>query len=306
MATTQAKDELANKPAVETAPQLKNISESVILRIKELSNGQGLVIPKDYSPENAIRSAWLMLQDQKDKDNKPVLESCTRESIANALMKMVVEGLSVLKHQGSFIPYGGKLSWNREYAGNIALAKRYGNLKDIKANAIFEGDDFAFEIDTNTGRRKIIKHTQTLDSVGNLKLRGAYAILEYNDGSKDIEIMNIAQIQKAWEQSPMKGNSPAHKNFPDQMACKTVINRACKIIINSSSDANIISGSDELNNEIEENVAHKSNVAEETKTTITQNANVETVSFEEVKDANNETNPGEQTNGAPADLFETK
>lgn len=35
----------------------------------------------------------------------------------------------------------------------------------------------------------------------------------------------------------MKGNSPAHKNFPDQMACKTVINRACKLLIRASDDA---------------------------------------------------------------------
>ena len=34
----------------------------------------------------------------------------------------------------------------------------------------------------------------------------------------------------------MKGGSPAHKNFDDQMVKKTVINRACKTLINSSDD----------------------------------------------------------------------
>jgi recombination protein RecT len=38
--------------------------------------------------------------------------------------------------------------------------KRYGNLKWLKCH--FEGDTFEFEVDQTTGRRKVIKHIQTL------------------------------------------------------------------------------------------------------------------------------------------------
>ena len=47
----------------------------------------------------------------------------------------------------------------------------------------------------------------------------------------------MQQIKDSWNQGAMKGNSPAHKLFPDQMAEKTVINRACKLIIRTSDDA---------------------------------------------------------------------
>ena len=57
------------------------------------------------------------------------------------------------------------------------------------------------------------------------------------DGTSFAEIMSIGQIQKAWDRGVMKGGSPAHKNFDDQMVQKkTVINRACKTLINSSDD----------------------------------------------------------------------
>ena len=49
--------------------------------------------------------------------------------------------------------------------------------------------------------------------------------------------MSINQIQTSWNQGGSKGNSPAHKNFADQMAIKTVLNRACKLLISSSDDA---------------------------------------------------------------------
>ena len=54
--------------------------------------------------------------------------------------------------------------------------------------------------------------------------------------------MSISQIKSAWGQGATKGSSPAHKNFTDEMAKKTVIGRACKMIINSSDDAYLFEG----------------------------------------------------------------
>lgn len=215
----------------------KDISAVVLSKIEDFQKTGELRIPKGYSPENALKSAYLILSETKNSQNKYALEHCTKESVANALLKMVVWGLSPLKKQCDFIMYGDKLDCSIEYTGNIALAKRYGKLKDIKANAVFEGDEFAFELDPATGRRKITKHSQTLESMGSKKVKGAYAVMEFEDGSQDAEIMSIEQIKDAWNQGAMKGNSPAHKNFPDQMAMKTVINRACKMLIRGSDDS---------------------------------------------------------------------
>ena len=60
------------------------------------------------------------------------------------------------------------------------------------------------------------------------------------DGQNYIEIMNIGQIRKAWNQGAAKGASGAHINFTDEMAKKTVINRACKLFFNTSDDSDLL------------------------------------------------------------------
>jgi len=227
------------KPSTEVVKASKKQSEitNIVLKKVEAFQKSGeLRLPKNYSPENALKAAQLLLSEQKDKNNKPVLESCTRTSIASALLKTVVWGLAPHKGQVYYIPYGPKLECSISYTGNIAIAKRYGNLKSIKANCIMEGDEFDFEIDSKTGLRKIIKHTQTLESVGSESIKGAYAICELNDGTFDVEIMSFSQIEKSWQQGATNGASPAHKKFPDQMSLKTVLNRACKLLIRTSDD----------------------------------------------------------------------
>lgn len=252
----------------------KDISTQVLAKIDAFQKSGELTLPKDYNHENALKSAYIILSDPKNN----ILEKCDKSSVAEALLKMVVYGVSPIKKQCYFIPYGNKLECSISYAGNIVTAKRYGNLKRIKGNAIFDGDTFEFEVDKDSGRRKIIKHEQNLDSVGNLKLKGAYAVYELNDGTVDVEVMNIIQIQAAWGQGGANGNSPAHKKFPDQMAIKTVINRACKLLISSSDDSVLydpLEDDDKVIDVTAENVAHE----------VKTEANKEKLNFSDVEEA---------------------
>lgn len=242
-------------PNTQVATVKNDISTQVLAKIESFQSSGELRLPKDYNVENALKSAYIILSDPKNN----ILAKCDKSSIAEALLKMVVYGVSPIKKQCYFIPYGEKLECSISYAGNIAIAKRYGNLKSIKGNAIFEGDTFEFEVDNVTGRRKVNKHVQTLDSVGSNKIKGAYAVYELTDGSIDVEVMSIAQIQMSWNQGGSKGNSPAHKNFADQMAIKTVLNRACKLLISSSDDSVLYDPLDEENtiDVTSENVQHE-------------------------------------------------
>lgn len=289
--TTQVTNPTTDPNAQQIELVKKDISAQVLSKVEIFQRSGELRIPKDYSPENALKSAYLILTDPRNN----LLAQCTKESSANALLKMVVWGLSPLKKQCDFIKYGDKLECSPEYTGNIVLAKRYGGLKEIKGNAIFEGDTFEFEVDTTTGRKRILKHSQTLESIGSKKIKGAYAVYSMVDGTTDVEIMNVIQIQDAWNQGATKGASPAHKNFPDQMAIKTVINRACKLIIRGSDDSALYSGelSDDEVSPTDREIAEK--------------ANVETVYFEEVKDGTvaakvdaQPTNDGQTSNDAKA------
>ena len=218
--------------------KFENISEQVLSRIEQFQKDGSMILPKNYSVENHMKSAWLALQEVEDKEHHKALQICTKESIANSLLDMVLQGLSVSKKQGYFIVYGNKLIFQRSYFGTIALAKPV-------ANVIYDGDDFQYEIDPKTAKVSIIKHSQKLENIDNSKIKGAYALVTLADGTTQVTIMSMQQIRAAWGQGATKGNSPAHKNFAEEMAKKTVIGRACKAIINSSDDAWLYDGKED-------------------------------------------------------------
>lgn len=211
----------------------------VLAKIHELTNGGGLKLPANYSAENAVRAAWLIIQETKDMNKRPALEVCTKESVATSLLDMVIQGLNPLKKQGYFIVYGNKLVWQRSYMGTITLSKRVAGVKDVKAVPIYEGDQFKYEIDVKTGRKAVTEHVQDFLNIDPQKLKGAYAVVTLQDGTVYCEIMNMKQIQSSWNMGKGGGNTTAHKNFPDEMACKTVIGRALKVAIGSTDDADL-------------------------------------------------------------------
>lgn len=227
----------------------KDITTQVLQKVQAFEKSGELRIPKDYSPENALKGAMLVLTELKTKDGSNALQYCSKTSIAQALLKMVVEGLSVLKKQGYFISYDKELAWIRSYQGSIALAKRVAEVKEVNAVVVYQNDLFEYGIDVKTGRQEIYKHDQKLANISNDKIIASYAIVIYKDGSTDATVMSMEEIRTAWNQGAPKGNSPAHKNFTQEMAKKTVINRACKTPINSSTDVILVGGYDEENEE---------------------------------------------------------
>jgi recombination protein RecT len=225
----------------------KETIDIVTAKVKEFQNNGELLFPANYIPENALKSAWLMLQDTQDKDKNPALDVSTKDSIANALLSMVVQGLNPDKKQCYFIVYGKKLQMQRSYFGSMAVAKSVDtNIDEIYGLAVYEGDELEYEI--RRGKRYITKHTQKLENVKKDKIVATYACVLYLDGKEEYVIMTMDEIKQAWKQSKMfpideKGNIKAgstHDKFTADMCIKTVINKACKPIINSSSDKNIV------------------------------------------------------------------
>lgn len=220
----------------EIAKKPKNISEVVLATVNDMASKGELKIPANYSPENALKSAYLKLLQTKDRNGKPVLDSCTKSSISTALLDMVVQGLSPERNQCYFIPYSDQLTLSRSYMGTVAVAKRFSGVKDVYAQVVYRDDEFEFEVDPQTGIRHIIKHKQTLDSIDSGDIKAVYATVIREDEENYQEIMTWSEILKAWNQGATKGKSPAHSNFKQEMAKKSVINRACKMFINSSLD----------------------------------------------------------------------
>lgn len=248
--------------------QEKNITDNVLNRINKMQSEGSLQIPENYSPENALKSAYLKLLETKDKDNKPVLQTCTQESIANSLLEMVVQGLNPMKNQGYFIPYGNKLTFTRSYLGTIAITKRLPGVKDVKGYAVYKDDEFETEFNLISGSLEIKKYTPNVKNRNPKDLIGAFALIIGEEDILHMEYMDMDQIRAAWNMGAMKGNSGAHKQFPDQMAIRTVINRACKMYANTSDDSDIFA-----------NLLNKTSI--EVETEIEESANKEVLDFED-------------------------
>ena len=240
-----------------TAPDKKNVpvaEKSVVDIVSEkvsefLRSGQ-LDLPKNYSVDNALKSAYLILNTVEDKDHKKVMEDgkltgvCTKASIANAILDMVVQGLNPGKKQCYFIVYGKTISCQRSYFGSMAVAEMVNPaIKDWGFNVVYEGDIFKYGI--HNGKASVIEHAQELENIDKAKIIAAYAMALDKDGNPiKTEIMTIDEIHKAWSMSKMKPidekgevkPDSTHGKFARDMALKTVINKTAKFIINASSD----------------------------------------------------------------------
>ena len=246
-------DTKAATPApVKQETQLQLIKRTVVDVVAEkvhkfIQNGE-LNLPANYSVNNALKSAWLLLQQITDKDGRKALEVCTRDSVANTLLDMIVQGLNVGKKQAYLIVYGKTLTCQRSYFGSMAVAQMVEpRIGEFAYAVVYEGDTFKYGI--KLGKKMITEHEQDIKNVDKAKIVAAYCIALDKEGNPfKTEIMTIDEIKQAWRQSKMnpvddKGNvkeASTHGKFSADMALKTVINKCCKIIINASSDNSLL------------------------------------------------------------------
>jgi recombination protein RecT len=223
----------------------KDTVDVVAAKVKEFQEKNVLHFPASYSPENAMKSAWLTLQTIKDRNGKPALEVCTKDSVAHSLLDMVVQGLNPSKKQGYFIVYGNQLTFQRSYFGTMAVTKRVTNAKSIDAAVIYEGDDVDYEM--VNGRITNLTHKQKFGNINKDKVIGAYATIVLADGTVYHELMTIDELRKAWSKAQFWGKDQqvekpgsTHDEFKQEMAKKTVINRACKKFMNASDDSSLV------------------------------------------------------------------
>lgn len=204
----------------------KQITSPVAARIESMK-GEGLLIAPNYSVSNALSSAYYAL---KNSASGNLLEKCTPESVYNALLDMVTQGLSPAKTQCYFIPYGNVVKLTRSYFGTMKVVKQLPEVKDIYAQIIFKGDEF--EAENVDGRWKFVSHKSSWKNQDN-PIEGAYCVIEKTDGEKILTIMTKKEIDKSWAQAKTKN---VQNNFPQEMAKRTVINRAAKQFFNTSDD----------------------------------------------------------------------
>ena len=204
-----------------------------------------IITPDSYALENAVKSAWIKISSEGYN------RACSRLSLLNSVMDMIVQGLNPVKEQCYFINYKGHLKLSRSYLGSIAVTKRFcTNVAEINAEIIYNGDELEFEI--KNGVKLIGKHIQKFGNIQKDNIQGAYAIaVDYDGNQIAADIMTWDEILTSWERSTKVGdNRPIingnlnpksdHGKQPARFSRRTVINRLCKQLISATDDKELL------------------------------------------------------------------
>ena len=214
------------------------LTDRVLDRINQMKTTQDLSLPRNYNASNALNAAFLELQKVQDRSHRPALEACTQDSIVKALLDMTLQGLSPAKDQCYFIVYGNELQMQRSYFGTVAAVKRLDGVQKVRAEVVHQDDDF--EIGANDDMELVVKRFNPKFENQDKPIVGAFAIIKTDKGT-DFTVMTKKEIDQSWAQTRQKNNK-VQQNFSQEMAKRTVLNRAAKMFINTSDDSDLLTG----------------------------------------------------------------
>lgn len=185
-------------------------------------------LPAGFNQQRFILNCITVIQDMmKDNKKKEQLEKINPETIPVCLAKAAYLGLDFFNGECYAIPYGGNLTFQTDYKGEIKLCKRYSKnkIKDIFAKVVRQGDFFMEEVD---GGKQNVQYRPKPFS--NEQMIGAFAIVVFEDGSMMYDTMSSEDIENVRNTYSKMKDSQAWKSSTSEMYKKTVLRRLCKLI----------------------------------------------------------------------------
>lgn len=185
-------------------------------------------LPAGFNQQRFILNCITVIQDMmKDNKKKEQLEKINPETIPVCLAKAAYLGLDFFNGECYAIPYGGNLTFQTDYKGEIKLCKRYSKnkIKDIFAKVVRQGDFFMEEVD---GGKQNVQYRPKPFS--NEQMIGAFAIVVFEDGSMMYDTMSSEDIENVRNTYSKMKDSRAWKSSTGEMYKKTVLRRLCKLI----------------------------------------------------------------------------
>lgn len=216
--------------------QQPKLTDQVLARVNQIKEQQGLALPTHYNASNALNAAYLALQKVKTKNGQNALQTCDRNSVSKALLDMVLQGLSPAKEQCYFIAYGNQLQMQRSYFGAVAAVKRISGVKKVIAEVVHQDDEF--ELGSDEDMELIVKKFVPNFANQDKPIIGAFALIKTDEGNR-YTVMTIKEIKQSWSQTRQKNNR-VQQNFGQEMAKRTVLNRAAKMFINTTDDSDLL------------------------------------------------------------------
>lgn len=218
------KEELAKKAETTKGETKLTKSMSIADLIKAMAPEIKKALPEVITPERFTRMALSAL------NTTPKLKECTQMSFLAALMNAAQLGLepNTPLGQAYLIPYNNKgvmeCQFQIGYKGLIDLSYRNPQMQIISAQAVYENDEFEYELGLNPK----LEHRPALGERG--KVRLFYGLFKLTNGGFGFEVMSKTAMDayaKEYSKAFDSSFSPWKSNY-EGMAKKTVIKQALK------------------------------------------------------------------------------
>lgn len=218
--------------------------------IKVMEKEIAKALPSVMTPERFTRITLSAVS------ANPKLAECTPTSFLGAMMTAAQLGVepNTPLGQAYLIPYKnkGKLECQFQlgYKGLIDLAYRSGEVTIIQAQAVYENDEFEYEL----GIDPTLKHKPAKSNRGNPIY--FYAMFKTKEGGYGFEVMSVEDVRshaKKYSQAYSSEYSPWTKNF-EEMAKKTVLKKVLKYAPLKSDFVRGLSSDETVKTEISEDM----------------------------------------------------
>lgn len=184
------------------------------------------VMPKHMSSERLFQLAISAI------NQTPKLAECDPATLLSCVMKCSALGIEPSAVDGLgrayIIPRWNSKTRKSEatfmlgYKGMIALARRSGEIKDISARAVYQGDTFEYEFGLDEKLRHVPLNRRHSEGE---KPEFVYCVAHFKDGGHYFDVMTAAEIEAIRKRSSAAESGPWVTDY-EAMAKKTVVRRA--------------------------------------------------------------------------------
>lgn len=193
--------------------------------LKQMAPAMQQALPKHMDVNRMTRLATTVFR------TTPQLREADIGSVLGAIMQAAQLGLEPGPMGHCYLlPFKNKGKTECQfiigYRGMIDLARRSGHIKSIYAHAVYEKDEFEYEL----GLEPKLKHKPSMEADRG-EFIGAYAVAHFKDGGYQFEFMPKSEIEKrkARSKSANSSYSPWKTDY-EEMAKKTVIRHMWKYL----------------------------------------------------------------------------
>lgn len=158
-------------------------------------------------------------------DNNEGLQKCSKESIRNSIVNIALTGASLnpALQQAYLIPRKGKCCLDFSYRGLCKIAVDSESVYDIDATAVFEGDEFEYEM----GLYPRLVHKPKMHTTDKPEVIAAYAVATLHHGIKKFVVLDREKLDRARKSAQSQNVWNAHF---DEMAKKTAVKLLYKLL----------------------------------------------------------------------------